>query len=430
MSLSLRVLIVEDSEDDAELLLIDLRSAGYDPVAERVDTATAMDAALELHVWDLVIADYSMPHFSAQAALDLIRRRGLDLPVLVVSGTIQEDVAITLMNDGARDYLMKGNLARLIPAIERELQGASDRQARRQGELERQRMLAALSQYVHPRMALMVGQDPTLLRFGGEKRELTVLFSDLRGFSALAEALDPEILVEFLSDYLGAMTDIIFDYGGLLDKFIGDGIMAIWGAPYPSEDHAMKACEAALEMAERLKQLRATWAEPGLQSLEMGIGINTGTMIVGNLGTRRRFTYTAVGDHVNLGARLEQLNKRYGTRILVSEYTRAQLGGGFLLRELDTVRVRGRRQPVGVSELVGLRNELPSSGGFEEDFGRALEAYRSGTWDLALRLFTRLQGVRPGDGPLQLYTRRCRYLLDHPPAPDWDGISDLESGLL
>lgn len=408
----LRVLLVEDSEDDATLLLASLSQAGYYPVTERVETRLEMEAALDRQAWDVVIADYSMPRFSAPAALALLQAKGLDLPVLVVSGTIQDDVAVGLMKLGARDYLMKGNLARLIPAIERELQGASDREAQRLSELERQRMLDALSLYVHPRMAHMVARDASSLQFGGEKRELTVMFSDLRGFSALAESLPAELLVEFLTDYLAEMTEVIFEHGGLVDKYMGDGIMALWGALMPDEDHAASACRAALDMVARLASFNERWQERGLPELAMGIGINTGPAIVGNLGTRRRFTYTAVGDHVNLASRLEELNKRYATTILVSEYTRSLAGEGFQVRALDTVRVKGRQQPVEVFELLSGAGEDDRA--FLSGFRQAMAAYRAGEWENAASRFTGLLQARPNDGPSALYLKRCRARLGIP----------------
>lgn len=361
MGQPLNVLIVDDSEDDAELILCELREGGFDPVSERVDTAEAMALALHNRAWDAIICDYNMPRFSALSALRLLKQSEQDLPFLILSGTVADAVGAAIMRDGAHDFLTKTDLSRLIPALDREMRQAAERKARRSESQERERLTAAFSLYLHPKLAGLAARNPARLRLGGEKRELTVLFADLRGFTSLSESMPPELLVEVLNDYLDAMTEVIFEHDGLLDKYIGDGIMALWGAPLPSDDHAFQACHAALRMVARLEELQSTWRSRGLPPVQMGVGINTGPMIVGNIGSQRRFTYTAVGDHVNLGSRLEELTKHYNLRILVSEYTYARVRPYFHVRQVDTVVVRGRRQPVTVYELLGAVEERLAS---------------------------------------------------------------------
>lgn len=422
MARPIRLLLVEDSEDDTELLLIELREQGYEPEYRRVDNAGALHEALQEDKWDLVVCDYNLPGFSASAALAILQEHHLDLPFLLVSGTVPEGAAVAAMKSGARDYIMKGNLARLAPAIERELDQATERRTHRRNEEERERLQALMGMYLHPKVAGMVAESPDLLRLGGEKRQLTVMFTDLRGFSSAAEVLEPEVLVDVLSEYLESMTDIIFAHGGLLDKYMGDGIMALWGAPVALEDHAIEACRAALDMVSKQRELCLDWLDRGLPPLQMGVGINTGPVVVGNLGSSRRFAYTALGDHVNLGSRIEQLNKLYGTHILISEYTRNAIGDEFLLRPLDLVRVKGKQTAVQVFELMGAIEDAPRIDGFTQDFEQALAAYRSQNWQDAFGRFAKLATVMPEDGPTRLYVERCLAMLHHPPGSNWDGV--------
>jgi adenylate cyclase len=272
----------------------------------------------------------------------------------------------------------------------------------------------------------MVSENPALLRLGGEKKELTVIFTDIRGFTSISEMLDPEALVEFLNEYLGAMTDIVFAHGGLLDKYIGDAIMALWGTPLPAPDHAASACRAALDMTARLQDLRQEWKTRGLPPLEIGVGINTGPMVVGNMGSSRRFNYTVMGDQVNLGSRLEGLNKFYGTRILLSESTRAQLGEEFLMREVDAVRVKGKRQPVVVFELLARAGDSAELRSFVAEFEEALRAYKERRWEEAYLLFLQFAHAHPDDQPTQIYLERCRQLMASPAPADWDGVFEME----
>lgn len=293
-------------------------------------------------------------------------------------------------------------------------------------ERAKRRTRDAFSLYLHPEVARMVSEDPALLRLGGEKRELTVMFTDIRGFTSISEALDPEVLVEFLNEYLGAMTDIVFVHGGLLDKYIGDAVMALWGAPLPMHDHAVRACQTALDMMDKLQDLRTAWEQKGLPPLDIGVGINTGPMVVGNMGSSRRFNYTVMGDHVNLSSRLEGLNKFYGTRILLSQYTQAQVGKEFLLREIDSVRVKGKKQPVVISELLARTDRADGLRPFLTGFTEALQAYKERRWEQALSLFSQFARTYPEDRPTQIYLERCQLLLAEPPSLDWDGVFVME----
>lgn len=289
-------------------------------------------------------------------------------------------------------------------------------------EREKRQIRAAFGLYLHPEVARMVSEDPTLLRLGGEKQELTVMFTDIRDFTSISETFEPEALVEFLNEYLGAMTDIVFAHNGLLDKYIGDAVMALWGAPLPLPDHAAKACRTALDMRDKLKDLHRDWKARGLPSLEIGIGINTGPMVVGNMGSHRRFNYTVIGDHVNLASRLEGLNKVYGTHILLSQYAHAQLGEEFLLREIDAVRVKGKQQPVAIYELLARADQAAGLYPFATAFAEALQIYKDRRWEKALHLFSQLHATYPEDGPTQIYLERSRLFMAKPPPHEWDGV--------
>jgi adenylate cyclase len=216
-------------------------------------------------------------------------------------------------------------------------------------EREKRKIRAMFGKYVSPDVVAQMMDNPPEL--GGVDRELTVFFSDIRGFTSLSETLTPQELVKHLNEYLSAMTDIILETGGTLDKYVGDEVMCFWGAPLEVKDHAYRACRCALLQKKRLAGLNESW--PPEKRLAIGIGLNTGIMTVGNMGSEGRMNYTLMGDNVNLGARLEGTNKIYGTMIIVSEYTYAHVKDQFVFRELDTIRVKGKNRPVVIYELVG-----------------------------------------------------------------------------
>jgi adenylate cyclase len=192
------------------------------------------------------------------------------------------------------------------------------------------------------------------LGLGGEERELTVLFADVRDFTTVAERLSPPELTALMNKFFTAMTDAVLAHRGMLDKYIGDSLMAVFGAPLPDPEHPFNACRAAVAMREALARLHARWRVEGRPCLEMRIGINTGPMVIGNMGTERRFDYTVMGDEVNVAARLEGANKALGTGILVSASTREAAGAGVVLRPCGSIEVRGRKQPVAVFELLAV----------------------------------------------------------------------------
>jgi len=283
---------------------------------------------------------------------------------------------------------------------------------------EKAHLRTVFSQYVSQQVVDRILADPGRARLGGERKELTVLFSDIRGFSQIAEGLAPEELAEFLGEYLTPMTDLVLGSGGTLDKYIGDAIMAVWGAPVDMPDHAAKACEVALQMQERLQELVRGWVREGKPPIAIGIGINTGPMAVGNMGSAARFEYTVLGDNVNLGSRLEALTKEYGVGILVGEATAKAAGDAFAFREIDVVRVKGRATAAPVFELVGRTGHAIDPAWIE-----GLAHYRAREFADALAKFEGLAD----DPAAKVMAARCEILIEAPPPEDWDGVYEQRS---
>jgi len=221
---------------------------------------------------------------------------------------------------------------------------------------EKKHIRQTFSKFVSKSVVDELLKDPSKIKLGGDKKILTVLFSDIRGFTSISERLTPEELVEHLNIYLQSMTDIILKYFGTLDKYIGDAVMAFWGAPVEMDDHALKACKASIEMMEALKVMNHKWELENKPTLEIGIGVNTGDMIVGNMGSAARMDYTLMGDNVNLGSRLEGTNKFYKTGIIISEFTYQYVKDDVIARELDLIRVKGKALPVKIYELMGIKD--------------------------------------------------------------------------
>lgn len=258
---------------------------------------------------------------------------------------------------------------------------------------------------------------------GGERKELTIFFSDIADFTGISERTSPEDLVGALGEYFDVMGGAILARRGTLDKYIGDSVMAFWGAPVPMEDHAGAACGAALECRERLGALFRQWENRGRKPFRTRMGINTGEVIVGNMGSTERINYTVVGDPVNLASRLEGLNKLYGTDILVSASTRALAGEAFEYRKVDRVAVKGKREGVDIYELVARKDDINVAlkklySAYEE----GLALYLGREWDKALARFAVVLKYRPHDGPARALSERCARYRAEPPGEDWSGV--------
>jgi adenylate cyclase len=279
----------------------------------------------------------------------------------------------------------------------------------------------AFGHYVSPRVVSQLIDNPEKLSLKGEQKNLTVLFSDIRGFTTISEQLSSEQLGLFMNEYLTTMSNCIIAHGGTVDKFIGDAIMAIWGAPLDDRDHAVHAVQAAMSMMVKLKETQQDYARRGLPVIDIGIGINTGIMSVGNFGSRERFDYTVMGDNVNLASRLEGANKDYGTNVIISELTKQELGDKFFCRYIDRVRVKGKNKAVDIYEPLVEGTPDPSLVKEVGIFESAVADYRRQKFEKAREIIARLYDRNP----LRLYSiylHRINAYLESPPPGDWDGV--------
>ena len=286
----------------------------------------------------------------------------------------------------------------------------------------------AFSKYVSEKVVNQIIAKPEILVLGGEERVVTAFFSDLAGFSSISEKLTPHELVELLNDYLTEMTDIILKYDGTVDKFEGDAILAFFGAPVPYEDHALRACLTAIEMQQRLEQMRAVWKAEGKHELFMRIGINTGKMVIGNMGSKTRMDYTMMGDSVNLAARLEGVNKLYKTETIIGQSTYEAVHPDIESRELETIRVMGRKKPEKIYEVLGKKGEMsPQIRAILPLFHQGLLHYGNREWKQALACFDKALQVNEQDGPSLTYRLRCIDYQFKPPEDNWDGVYEMVS---
>jgi len=296
---------------------------------------------------------------------------------------------------------------------------------------ERQKQLIK-GMFVHYASELIVNElikDPSKLKLGGDKKYATAFFSDIKDFTTVSEKLSPEKLIMQLNEYLSAMTDVVLEYGGYLDKYEGDAVVAVFGVPVDQTDHAERACLTALDMQKVLVDLRKNWTAEKRPAFEARIGLNTGEMIAGNIGGKNRFDYTVIGDAVNLASRLEGANKMYATKIMVGEETYNAAKGKIIARELDFLRVKGKSNPVRVYELLARRSD-----GFAESlntaythFARGLELYRLQEWQKAIAEFRRVLEFKSDDGPAKEFLRRCDIFMQSPRPPDWDGVFEMRT---
>jgi len=290
---------------------------------------------------------------------------------------------------------------------------------------EKKMITGAFAHYVPAKVVDQILADPEKLSLGGDEREVTVMFTDVAGFTSISEKLSPAELVKLLNEYLTEMTDTVLAHDGIIDKYEGDAIMAEFGVPVPYENHAFMACKTAIEMQKKLKKLREKWEKEGRPQLRARIGINTGEVIVGNMGSRDVFDYTVMGDAVNLGSRLEGANKFYGTEIMISEFTYDYVNEDFYTRELDLIRVKGKEEPIKVFQLILSKKDKVS-----EEFIKMLDVYNKGLqhykvqeWNEAIDCFEACLNIIPEDPPSVEYRSRCIEYKFSGPGPDWDGVT-------
>jgi adenylate cyclase len=282
---------------------------------------------------------------------------------------------------------------------------------------QRRFIKGAFSQYLSPAVIEQIIANPERLKLGGELRELSIFFSDLQGFTTISEKLTPEDLTRLLNSYLSAMTDIIQEEGGTIDKYEGDAIIAFWNAPLAVADHAVRAVRAALRCQEKLAELRPSWSEH-YGDLLMRVGMNSGKAVVGNMGSRTRFDYTMLGDAVNLAARLEGVNKQFRTYTMISAATRELMGHAFPVRELSRIAVVGRKEPVVVFEPMTTA-QYEARRPTLETFDRGLRLYYDGRLAEAISLF---EGIAADDPPAAAYVAKCREQAETTHAGPWTGV--------
>lgn len=291
-------------------------------------------------------------------------------------------------------------------------------------EYEKRKVKGAFSLYLAPEVIDQVLDDPGQLRLGGERKKLTIFFSDVRGFTTISESLTPEQLCEFMNTYFTPMTEIVLRSKGVLDKYIGDAIMAFWGAPLSLPDQADRALKASLDMLYALDKLQVDFKLKGFPHCDIGIGLNTGEVSVGNMGSNERFCYTVMGDAVNLASRLEGLTKEYGIRLILSEFTVASLSqNNSLVRDLDDIRVKGKKEPVKVFHCFR-PDDLPEARlkDLLSLFGEGRNLYRKQDWKKASSHFSDCLKIDAKDGPSLLYLRRIEEFLTQPHIENWDGV--------
>ncbi|MBM3226327.1 MAG: CHASE2 domain-containing protein, partial [Candidatus Tectomicrobia bacterium] len=291
-------------------------------------------------------------------------------------------------------------------------------------ERQRKHIKGAFEHYVSPDVVNEIVRYPEKLNLGGERRVLTVLFSDIQNFTGISESMESPKLVELLNEYLTAMTNIVLHHRGTLDKYIGDAIMAFYGAPIALPHHPLLACYTALDMLAELDKLRMSWADRKLPQIRMRIGINTGDMIVGNMDSDKHFDYTVMGDTVNLASRLEGLNKAYGTSVLISETIADLVAEHCILREIDMAQVVGRKQPVRIYTLLGRVGTMHAAAQTQaySAYAAGLAAYRQQDWDGAIQQFQHALSLWPDDTPSHTMLYRCHIYQQAPPPAEWDGV--------
>ena len=277
---------------------------------------------------------------------------------------------------------------------------------------EKKHIVDSFGKYVSPVIVKELVEHPEKLKLGGEKREITVLFSDIRDFTSLSEKLKPEKLVDILNQYLTEMTKVIMANNGLVDKYIGDAIMAFWGAPLKEKDHPSLAFKTCIAMVQIIALLNKKFKKQGKPFINIGIGLNTGNAVVGNMGSEERFDYTAMGDEVNLGSRLEGLTKVYQVPIIISEHTKEKIKD-FSIRELDVVAVKGKKKPIKIYELMPEENKK-----LKESFAAGLKLYRQQKWDAAMKEFRK----NKDDHPSKIFIERCLSYKKSSPGKEWDEI--------
>lgn len=291
---------------------------------------------------------------------------------------------------------------------------------------QRKKIRKNFEYYLDAKYIDQISDDPSKLKLGGEAKNITVLFSDIRSFSTISEKLSPEDLVTFMNEFLTPMTNIIMSNQGIVDKYIGDCIMAFWGAPLDDDLHAKNAVSLGLKMLQKLDELNRQWQKRGFAEVKIGIGINTDQMIVGNMGSQKRFNYTVMGDGVNLASRLEGLTKYYHVPFIISEHTQDAVADDFCLRMLDRVAVKGKSNGVIIYQVMGEKADKDKYQQLIDQTQRALDAYFSQDWDRAVKEFKKMETMSDESSLSEIFIQRCEAFKKHSPGKDWDGVWQMQ----
>jgi adenylate cyclase len=289
------------------------------------------------------------------------------------------------------------------------------------------RMRSTMSRYMTEEVAdrLLSGDDSAL---GGTAQDVSVLFSDIRGFTNLSESIGARETVTMLNDYFSHMVDAVFQHNGILDKYIGDAIMAVFGAPFTSERDSDNSVKTAIEMMRALNKFNHSQIDRGVMPLEIGIGISSGEVISGNIGSPKRMDYTVIGDTVNLASRLEGTTKFYSCPVVICAKTHASLHDDYVSREIDSIRVKGKDRPIVIYEILDYHtpDSFPHLQEAIAHYNAGVSAYKTRNWQEAMQCFKECLDIKPADGPSKIYLQRCEYFLQHPPTRNWDGVWTME----
>jgi class 3 adenylate cyclase/ActR/RegA family two-component response regulator len=432
--------------DERELIILvddnpaNLR-AGKNVLSGRYNVFTVLSAKkmfdiLKKNVPALILLDIDMPVMNGYEAIKILKAKEetCNIPVVFLTGKTDTDNELEGLSLGAIDYITKPFIPPLLlKRIEVHLLVESQK---RRLELQQQELKyynaylqKAFSTYLSGEVVQDIMTDPSRLQLGGSKRQMTAVFTDIQNFSSLAEELDPEDLVQILNIYLTGLSDSILEQRGTIDKYVGDAIIAFFGAPLEISDHALRACTAAVLMKRKERELNREFRENGLSPAPLltRIGVNTGSMVVGNMGSQRKMNYTIMGNAVNITSRLEGLNKMYGTWILVSEDTVRETGDNFLVRRLDRVRLAGIHTPIQVYELIEFSVLVTEEQRRAVDvFHEALDRFERRDWAAAKTGFQQALDLTPRDNPSRVFLERCRENIQNPPPRDWDGVFELK----
>jgi adenylate cyclase len=295
-------------------------------------------------------------------------------------------------------------------------------------EREKRKIKGSFKQYLSPKIIDIITKDPSKLKLGGEEREVTVFFLDIAGFTTMSEALKPTQLVEVMNQCLTCFSSVVLKHEGLINKYIGDCIMAFWNAPIDQPNHAAQACMAALDCINALPGLNKEFEAKGLPKIDCRVGINTGLVVVGNMGSHERFDYTVMGDPVNLASRLEGANKEYHSHIMVSDVTFEKAREHIEARDLDLIRVKGKKEPRRVFEVLCKRGQMSDALMKGRDqYHEALRLYRNGKFSDAIAVFEEVLHFMPDDHLTRKYLERARVYAITPPPNGWDGVFEMKS---